>query len=140
MSISYGVEVTLKAQYSKKNIKKIIEKGKSIGFIYFDTKDAKNLYCLDIENAVKEAMNKSPEIISDGGPYIDTKFEDTRFFFRITEQKYFFTVSLDCFSSTWERVFWNSNDILKVDFARYIRLLLKLCEEFIILELKTEEI
>lgn len=143
MSATYSVYCTLQATNTKKNIRAIIKRGAEIGCIYYNDiwkKHDSDSVTLSIENAVKVMMDRSPEVLVDFGPSIYTKFEDTYFVFRINPNfdNNLLNVSMGAISHPWRKEFWNSpEDVLMIDFARYIRLMLKLCDDFTILKLKT---
>jgi len=141
MSITYGIDVNINAAYSQQNIHFILEKGAKLGFRYYGCfwEKNENFVILDIKNTVKEIMKQSSEPFKNSEPRVYVKLEDTYFFFCILNKKDSMEVSLGGFASPWKKEFWNSpyGDTLMIDFARYIRLLLKLCEDFTILKLET---
>ena len=141
MSINYSVDLRLKAVFNEEKVGLILQKGKDIGFIYYDHICGERYSTspvLNVNDATRKMLDYSEEIVSDGGPNIWTKFEDTYFTLWIREyEKGFIDVFIAGTSYPWKKDFWNGAVDHGFDFARYIRLLLKLCEDFTIVEVRT---
>jgi len=90
----------------------------------------KNVYVLlRIEHGIE---------IKDDERYIHAKFQDTDFFIWIFKKNNLLSFSIGDFGIAWKKEF--IHDHYGVNFARYIRLLLRVCIDFTILELKTSTI
>ena len=134
MSKIYSVEVILEASHDLFNIALLLEKGASLGFVYHDHVDGK-MYNLAPVLSAKDAAQKiiNYDFIKDeAAPSVYTIYEDDGFFlwcFQSEDQ--FLKVSIGGFGNPKEKDG-------SLDFAHYIRLLLDLCDDFVILSLTTE--
>ncbi len=133
MGILYTVEILLDLKYEKHNIdyffQKCIENNINL---YSDTFD--NVYALDSNSAATQILAVE---IDNEKPKVHAKFQDTDFFMWIYKKKNnLISFFIGDFGITWKKEF--INDDYGIDFARYIRLLLRICKDFTILELKTD--
>jgi hypothetical protein len=143
MSTCYGVSVHLSVSYSQENIYALLKAGEELGFIYYDHIWGERYAespILNIDGVVKKVMNFSPKMFEDDDSCIYSKLEDTYFFLSIRSEDNLILLSIGGFGSTWEKEFYYScgGNIRMIDFARYIRVMLKMCKEFVILDLATE--
>lgn len=81
MSMEYSIDVTLGISYNTLNIQKILERGTSIGFIYFDQNIDQNIFYADApiitsEQATQKVMIALEKDL-DYGPAVYTKIQDT---------------------------------------------------------------
>ncbi len=133
MGIIYSIEALLDLKYEKNNIDYLFQKclENNIG-LYSDA--FYNIYKLDSRRATDRilSLDLEPEDRS-----ARAKFQDTDFFIRIYKEKNnLLSFSIGCFGKIWRKEF--INDHYAIDFARYIRLLLRVCKNFTILALETD--
>ncbi len=135
MGILYSVDVILDLKYEKNNIDCLFQKFiKNDIRLYKDSFDKLNE--LDSSNAAARilAVTLEPE-----DRCVDAKFQDTDFsIFVYKEKKDLLSFSISGFGIVWRKEFINDN--YGIDFARYIRLLLRVCKDFTILALETDAI
>lgn len=139
MSVSYYIDIKLNAEFNKKNIMHFLKKAEDLGFVYFDQIPGERYLdarTLDSSEAYEKLLNPGYDDI---GPYLLVKFEDTYFDLSFYSESAKLDIHLGNFSCEWEKTFHlvEQNEIL-IDFARYIRTLLKICSDFVILDLSTE--
>ena len=141
MSVIYALDVKLIDKYDNEKMSQIIKRGMEIGFIFYDHICGERYTdspVLNVEGAMKKMLNYSEEITWDGEPNIYTKFQDTYFYFWVGKsEEGFLVVHLGGINFPWKKDFWNGAVDHGFDFARYLRLLLKLCEDFTIVEVRT---
>jgi len=142
MSKIYSVTALLDASFTFENIQCLLKKGLENEFVYFDQIECERYFDSQVLN-LHDATNKifiSTDQNREYGRTILTKYQDTSFSFRfINDENNRMQVDFSDISYRWIKEFWNSGrDISAIDFARYIRLLLKICEDFNIKELATE--
>jgi len=135
MSIFYFVSITLDLKYKKNSIDCFFQQCLENNIrLYTDPFD--NLNKLDSISATMRILSmklKSEE------HSVRAKFQDTDFFIRIYQEKNsLLSFSIGDFGIKWRKEF--INDHYDIDFARYIRLLLRVCRNFTILELKTSAV
>jgi hypothetical protein len=142
MSACYGISVHLSVSYSQENIYALLKTGEELGFIYYDYicgERYANSPILNITDAVKKVMSFSPESFDNENSSIYTKLEDTFFYLSVYNKNNLILLSIGDFSKTWKKNFYYSRigNMHTIDFARYIRVMLKMCKEFVILDLDT---
>lgn len=137
MSIVYSIEVKLDVSYSKDIVCKILAKGKNKGFIYYDkiiNQDIDNpLPILPEEAAVK--LIQAQELLLDLGPRVLTILggdDNASLWFYKNDDG---TINIDMGAFGCPRKKGNY-----IDFSYYIRMMLDLCDDFPIIELKTNMI
>ena len=134
MGTFYDVEVLLNLKYEKTNIE------------YLFQKCIENNICLYIPFGGLNKLNSSSATtriltveIEGDERYIRAKFQDTDFsIFVYKEKNNLLSFSVSGFGIIWKKEF--INDDYGIDFARYIRLLLRVCRGFTILALETSAI
>jgi len=135
MSIFYFVNAVLDLNYEKSNIDYFFQQCLENNIrLYSDPFD--NLNKLDSSSATERilSMELRPEERN-----VRAKFQDTDFFIRIYQEKNnLLNFSIGDFGILWKKKF--INDHYDIDFTRYVRLLLRVCRDFTILELKTSSI
>ena len=133
MSVFHSVEVVLDLKYEKKNIDYLFQKClKSNMILYTDPFD-NLLNELDSSGAAAKILAVE---IENEERRIYTKFQDTDFSVAIYKEKNnLLSFSISGFGPTWEKNFFH--DHYDIDFARYIRLLLRVYRDFTILALQT---
>ena len=136
MSVFHSVEVVLDLKYEKKNIDYLFQKClESNMILYTDPFD--NLLN-ELDSSVAAAKILAVEI-EDEERRIYTKFQDTDFSIAVYKEKnHLLSFSISGFGPTWEKDFFH--DHYNIDFARYIRLLLRVSKNFTVLALKTSAI
>ncbi|MGB8367294.1 MAG: hypothetical protein WCD44_02950 [Candidatus Babeliales bacterium] len=93
-----------------------------------------NLNKLDSNSATNLILTIEQE---DERPKIYAKFQDTDFFIWIYKEKNnLLNFFIGDFCVAWKKEFMDNH--YGIDFARYIRLLLRVCNEFTILSLETD--
>ena len=133
MGILYTIEILLDLKYEKKNIDYIFQKC------------IENNICLYIPFSKLELDSNNAAVkifavaIEDEKPKVHAKFQDTDFFIWIYKEKNnLLSFFIGDFGITWKKEFINGD--YSIDFAQYIRLLLKVCKDFTILALETDAI
>ena len=142
MSTNYFVDLTLKAEYSKENIKKILQQGENLGFSYYDA--SQTIGENDIVASAYEASELFFRALNDNynnGSILRIKLKDEQScgfldFYKTLENT--ITVSLGGFGEPHMKAF--SKEILLIDFDYYIRLALDLCKDFAVTDIKIESI
>jgi hypothetical protein len=133
MSIIYAIRILLDFSYEKNNIDYLFQKCiENNIYLYSDT--FYDIHQLDSISATSRILSVElePEDRS-----ILAKFQDTDFFIRIyKKENNLIKFSIGGFGIAWKKEFMN--DHYGIDFARYIRLLLRVCKEFAILSLETD--
>jgi hypothetical protein len=135
MSITYTARVKLDAKYSPANMLHILKEGAAIDFVYYQYLYSKSPV-IDLAKAVENFLATDPD---SGDRLINIVFQDTNFFIsflKSDDEK--LKVSMVAFGSPWCTDFRDNTRM--VNLARYIRLLLQLCKDFVVLEVKTSEI
>jgi len=132
MSTFYSIRILLDLKYEKNNInylfKKCLENNTRLHIDPFA-----NLSELDSNDATTQILTVALE---DEERCVRAKFQDTDFSIWIFKKKNnLISFFIGDFSLKWKKEFINGN--YGIDFARYIRLLLRICRDFTILELKT---
>ena len=132
MSLSYVIKIKLDALYTEENIKKILERGAFKGFIYYDQitfEKYSDIPVINPKQAAHKIMNaykakKEPVVYTT----LDKELEADFWFYETADE--------------WLEFQVNGAGIIKkdfyIDFAYYIRLFLDLCDDFCVLELRTE--
>ena len=134
MGIFYDIEVLLDLKYKQNNID------------YLFQKCIENNICLYIPfgglnklDSCSAATRILTVEIEGDERYIRAKFQDTDFsIFVYKEKNNLLSFSISGFGIVWRKEFINDN--YGIDFARYIRLLLRVCKDFTILALETDAI
>jgi len=133
MGIIYSVRAVLDLKYEKDNIDYLFQKCLENNIhLYADSFDKLNE--LDSSSAANRILSIDLECED---RCANAKFQDTDFFIRIFKKKNnLIKFSIGGFGRIWRREF--INDHYGIDFARYIRLLLRICRDFTILALETD--
>jgi len=133
VGILYTIEILLELKYEKNNIDYFFQKCLENNIcLYSDTFD--NVYELDSSGAATQMLRVE---IDDEKPKVHAKFQDTDFFIWIYKEKNnLISFFIGDFGIIWRKKFINYH--YNINFARYIRLLLRVCRNFTILELKTD--
>jgi hypothetical protein len=130
MSIFYSIEVILNLKYEKNNITYLFQKcieNNIHCYVPFSTPK------LNSSDASEQILNVKLE---NEDRYIHSKFQDTDCSIWIFKEKNnLINFSIGGFSLIWRKDFLDGSH--RIDFARYIRLLLRVCNEFTILALET---
>ncbi len=135
MGILYSVDVILDIKHKKNNIDYLFQKclENNIHLYYGAFYDVNRLNSSGATARIL-LVELEPE-----DRYVDAKFQDTDFFILIHKEKNnLLNFSISGFGIIWRKKF--INDDYGIDFARYIRLLLRVCRNFTILELETSAI
>jgi hypothetical protein len=140
MSIQHSIDIELNAPYSKQTIEKLLQNGTECGFQYMSKENNRAL--LNPEELADWFLSfeDNPDLKEDGQGYVRTKIEDTYcalFIDKKDSHVYLYIAGLEI---PWEKYFiYSGEDHYYIDFARYIRLLMKMCKGFSIIMLKTED-
>ena len=148
MSKIHFIDTIFKEKFSEKNIDRILRKGLDLGFVYFknilDEDFVPNeIICLDKAlNKILSYKRPITNVISDENSIIETRFKDTHFSLDIGQsEEGLLKVSIFDFTNAWKKEFWNHQErYCALDVERYLRLLLKLCEDFTIINLEKGEL
>ena len=132
MSVFYSIRILLDLKYKENHIEYLFQKCIENNMRLY--KDAfENICELDSSDSTARilAIELEPE---ERRVYV--KFQDTDFSIAVYKEKTnLLKFSISGFGIMWRKEF--INDHYDIDFARYIRLLLRVCRSFTILELKT---
>ncbi len=133
MGISYSVESFLNLKYEKINIDYFFQKCLENNIhLYADSFDKLNE--LDSRNAAARILSVE---LDPEDRCVDAKFQDTDFSIWVYKEKNdLLSISIGSFGIKWRKEF--INDHYDIDFARYIRLLIRVCKDFTILALETD--
>lgn len=130
MSKIYFLDVIIDVQFQVL-VSTVLERGSKEGFIYFLNETSAN-----IEQVTYKLINPTAEDIDDGGPKVRVVYLDTMFVLWIKSMGNATRVNIDCSIGSWKKEFQSKFDSeMYLDFARYIRLILKLCEPFPIISI-----
>ncbi len=132
MSVDYSCGVTLEAEFSKKNIEKILKRGFELNFIFY--KEALSfLNTMDVSEALKTILS-CPK----GEPNsIYTKIDDAVVSILFGEKEKNLSISFLFLRDYWIKIRRNTNYIFFVDVARYLKVLFNLCEGFKIKKIRS---
>lgn len=138
MSILYSISITLDAEYNNITIRNILEKGRAKGFIYYDNildQYNDNPSTIQPEDAAHKLI-QAQELSLELGPRILTILDqdgDNASIWFYKKDNYTIEVDISAFGCPRRKGMF-------LDFAYYIRMLLDLCEDFPVMELKTDMI
>ena len=122
----YNINLSISANFNEFTINAILQKGQMLNFCFF-TNDKHTT--LDIKE-VHEQMLNIPKI------NFWVRLEDTFFILSIAkESQNIISINIGPSVIIWKKIF-DIPDYGYIDFARYIRLLLSLCENFAILKIQ----
>ncbi len=135
MGIFYAIDVFLDLKYEEKNIRYLFQKCIENNIrLYPDAFDS----VYELEGSSATARILSVELESEER-CVRAKFQDTDFsIFVYKEKNNLLSFSISGFGIIWRKEF--INDDYGIDFARYTRLLLRVCKNFTILALETDAI
>lgn len=141
MSRDIGVGAFIYADYTYKNIKKILEQGIILGFTYFDHDVDKLLYqdapLIDAAAAAKKIVT-AYETRNEYGPSVYVKlFEDSYIFIHMYNEHGLIHISLGPFNYHWRRATFFTKYEHDIDFVRVLNRLLSLLEPFCIQSIET---
>jgi len=138
MGIWHNVNSVIEAEYNERTIRAVLKKGEELGFIYYDN-DAqltdKGYPRIGLEQAVNKVLVESRQK-TDGGPNAYTNIGETicfLWFFRTENNNV--KVSMGGFGVPKRKDF---EYFYTIDYAFYMRLLLKICSDFTVLHVETE--
>ncbi len=130
MSIFYSIRILLDLKYKKNNIDYLFQKWLENNIRLYVPFSKLN----ELESS--GAANRILTVVDNEDRYVRAKFQDTDFSIAVYKEKNnLLKFSISDFDIKWRKEF--INDDYGTDFARYIRLLLRVCKDFTILELKT---
>lgn len=140
MSIDYSVNLTLYATYNEENILKILQKGSSLGWIFYD-QILGELYeeapILNAEQALQKILRAIKEDI-EGGPTVYVKFANPGYaHLSFLEENKF--LRCDLFGISYLRRKDFEENFHGIDFAFYIKLMLDLCNNFLLKKIEIDE-
>ena len=134
MSISYSIDIVLDLKYEKRNIDYLFQKFiKNNIYLCADFFDEPGK--IDSSSAADRILNMTLE---GEDRCVDAKFQDTEFSIWIYNKNDLINLSVGAFGIKWRKDFMNGYH--GFDFARYTRLLLRVCKDFTILSLETSAI
>jgi len=136
MSVFHSVEIVLDLEYEKNNIDYLFQKCIENNMILYTDPFDNSLNELDSSGAAAKILSVE---IEDEECRVYTKFQDTDFSVAVYKEKNnLLSFSISGFGPMWEKDFLH--DHYDIDFARYSRLLLRICRGFTILALQTNTI
>ena len=130
MGISYSIDVVLDLKYEKNNIDYLFKKCIENNICLY--RDSFDLTRLDSRNAANQILNMKLE---EEERCVRAIFQDTDFSIWIYSKNNLISFLIGDFGFKWRKEFMDGYH--GFDFARYIRMLLIVCKDFTILELKT---
>ena len=132
MSISYSISIILNLKYEKNNIEYLFQQCLENNMCFYADPFDK-LSKLDSSGATTRMLTVELE---DEERNVYAKFQDTDFSIWVYKRKNnLINFFIGNFGIRWKKEFIHGG--YGIDFARYIRLLLRVCRNFTILELKT---
>jgi len=140
MNTEYSINLVLDTKFEKNNLIPLFKKALDLGIKFFDEQadDTLDMPILTSKKATQIATQEKKEITDDPIGTLWGVFHDTSFFFYVFRKpNNVIIVSLLIFpeSLKWIKKYKESDVI---DYARYIRLLLKICEDYTVINLETE--
>lgn len=145
MGVTHTINIVTATKFNTDNLHRILQAGSELGFIYYDQTNDDHYFnppIINSEQATNLIMNMSKELIEDGRGYIYTRIDDT--FVSLSLRNEDGDISLDFLEASypWRKEFWAGSEgkLYGFDAARYIRVMLKLCEDFKIKKLAFEKI
>ena len=133
MGTFYSIDALLDIKYETSNMDYLFQKCIENN-IYLYSDAFYDIYELNSNNAAARILSVELEPEDHN---IRARFQDTDFFIWIfKERDNLLSFSIGGFGVIWRKGF--INDTYGIDFARYIRLLLRVCKNFTILELETD--
>ena len=139
MSAMQSIYATLDIKFTQENFRRILQKGSNVGLIYFASEeDGTNYFCVNADQAAVTLLTITEEIKNNGGPFLSVNYQDTAFNFHlfVTEENKI-KLSFSGFCPRWNKDFEHGGHDYLIDFARYIKLILQVCEEIPLLGLVT---
>lgn len=131
MSVLYTIDILLNLKYEKNNINHIFQQCiESKIRLYSDT--FYDMHELNYNGATDRIFN---EKLEEEERRVRAKFQDTDFSIWVFKEEDLINFAISGFGIIWRKYFLDGSH--RIDFARYIRLLLKVCNEFTILSLET---
>lgn len=134
MSLTRIACITINKKIDIELIRTIVLNALRKGFYFFDN-TSHNLQPLSFETAVDRLLNPTPEVLYDGGPYLETILNDGRFSFKIAEYDNQTYIMLDPLLELWVKKI-DADTIL--DFGRYAYTLLEITEPYEVLSITLE--
>jgi len=140
MSRNFSVDLTLIATHNNKNILKILETGRKIGFTYYDHEIAKTYEDSPIitpSQTLKKILNAAEFELEDG-PTVFINCGDSNFgFLSFHDDNHLLKCSFWGMRPIIRKTF--EENIVEIDFEFYIQLMLKLCHGFAIKHIELGE-
>lgn len=133
MSISFGINIKIMADYNEKNIKTILENGLQKKFVYFShNPESVDNEKIDITTATDNIIH-AYQTNYEYGPavYVFLTQDSTASLWFYKTNEGYILFSIGAFSGAQKK------DSL-LDFGYYVPLFLELCNEFPIIEVKTD--
>jgi hypothetical protein len=143
MSRDYSVYMTLGLPFIQKNVQFIVQKADDLNFVYLADSDDNKLFdistrYLNVNQAVSKLFTMAEKMTDYESPFLRAKYCDTDFFLRLYEaENKAISIGVAVFGFRWDKKFEQGSSSYTIDFARYIRLLLSVCNDLTILEVET---
>lgn len=126
------INIELYGKLSIEVIQKIITKGTETGFRYFEKQDGE-WYQVFKELSINETLQllTSFSILHTADKLIYVKSEDDYFFIKFLKtEDDFFSIKLFGSFFPWQKNFMHSQSGYQIDYARYIEIIMRLCDGF----------
>lgn len=140
MSLYYSCDIYLSAPLNEETLLTLINRGKHLGFIYFNLQSYSGNLDIDTSMSSEEAFNyilmgkTTKKNDSDFPKCLTVKYLETILTLSFYEKDGCTNVSLFVLGNKWEKTI---NDKICFDFGRYVKLLIDLCEDFCIEKVET---
>jgi hypothetical protein len=140
MSRDVWIEIVLKKDFSKETIHRILKCGEQVGCKYVNSKDDTSITAVQALELAYSSYDV-PQSYADeirNLPCVEFQYLDTfcRLIFSSDNKIHNTEILLSIWGNRW---FKGDPDDEMIDWARYIQLVLALCQDFPILELKTDD-
>jgi hypothetical protein len=136
MSLGYSIAATLQENFLENTIKNILEKGASLGFVYYRYLLG-NLNIGDIPLNVDDALIAIYEGYKEADMYcITIAVEKTYFNLNFIEDNNKLIVMLPSLNALWSRKYKNNE--FDIDIERYVKIFLGLVHDYKILDMHVE--
>lgn len=140
MSLYYSCKVNLKTHYNQETLLKLLERGKRLGFIYFNLQSYSGDLDISTDMSAKEALNY---LISGEATRKDDinfpknltiQYDDTIFTLKFYGSDYSVSLNFFVLENPWKKI-CDSDEY--IDFGRYVKLWINMCDDFCIYKIET---
>lgn len=141
MSKIHFLTITLDAALNRENVMQFLRRAQELDFVFFDFIPGERYLdsvCIGLEQTCAKLLHKNEDPAAWGEACVLVKCEDTYFeLYLVTVAKNHMEIHIRNFFCEWNKMFSTEHldDLLLIDFARYIRVFLSVCKDFVVISL-----